>query len=36
MYRSERVQQKPRRNKRRVGAVKQPMALEAKETPAIK
>jgi hypothetical protein len=36
MYRTERVQQKPSRNKRRQGAVKQLMALEAKETPAIK
>jgi hypothetical protein len=36
MYRTERVQQKPGRNKRRQGAVKEPIALEAKETPAIR
>jgi len=35
MYRTERVQQKPWK-KRRQGAVNQLMALEAKETPAIK
>jgi len=36
MYRIARAQQKPWRNKRRQGAVKPLMALEAKETPAIK
>jgi hypothetical protein len=35
MYQTDRVQQKPRR-KRSQGALKQPMVLEAKETPAIK
>jgi len=35
MYRTERVQRKPRR-KRSQGELKQPMALEAKETLAIK
>jgi hypothetical protein len=35
MYRTEREQQKPWR-KRSQGALKQPKALEAKETPAIK
>jgi len=35
MYRTDRVQQKLRRKRSR-GAPKQPMVLEAKETPAIK
>jgi hypothetical protein len=35
MYRTERVQQRPR-IRRLQGALKQPKALEAKETPAIK